>query len=69
MTRFDRAVYGVLELVDQEVISFSRAAEVLGLKILPLRAYMLKRPRKSVIQADNEKKMERLSRIGMKGVK
>jgi predicted HTH domain antitoxin len=69
MTKFDRAVYGVLELVDSEIITFSRAAEVLGLKIMPLRAYALKRPKKSVIQADREKMMTLASKIGAKGTR
>lgn len=62
MTKYERAVFGVLELCDADVISFGRAAEVLGLKIMQLREYNLRRPAESVIWADNQKKLERLSK-------
>lgn len=67
MTKYERAVFGVLELVDDGVISFSRASEVLGIKIMPLREFNLRRPVRSVIQADREKKIELLNKIGLKG--
>ena len=60
MTKYERAVFGVLELVDAEIITFSRAAEILGIKILPLREYNRRRPKKSVIQSEREAIMERV---------
>lgn len=67
MSKFERAVFGVLELAEDGVISFSRAAEVLGVKIMPLRELACKKPKD--FDTRRNYAMERLAKKIIKGGK